>query len=419
MFNCARMTPVYLHQMYELKEKDSDTWELFMNGYFSINKTSVPFTAIGADHAIEYENRTMKVLGGIKGIANGINKLGKYFIIAPEINQIIQGFCEAFDIAKRDEHQELTGNKNQHVNKNQRITSHVQKLDETFKTQNVKFDESECAFDVVTKKILNPKLAEEFLAHETTGNELLENFIKVRFEGEKSIWDSITKSKLPTFGSNVKTVTVKIKYQLVQVKEEHKLISRFLIVCRTRHDIDLPSYLGDYEFSVVPRSLFTPDGQLYKSTDESVILNEMENLTNQAQDVLFHTSSVPNEKNNVIIFESMAIVNSISNENSKYIKTCEDFENVFTNQIIDESQRFSEIRIIFDFYLHTSLKSKTRNDRTNGTQILYKVDDSTIIKLLKISKFRSHIMTKQDWTVYLSQRLEIALTKTNISYVIS
>ena len=49
----------------------------------------------------------------------------------------------------------------------------MQKLDETFKTQNVKFDESECAFDVVKKKVLNPKLAEEFLAHETTGKELL------------------------------------------------------------------------------------------------------------------------------------------------------------------------------------------------------------------------------------------------------
>ena len=131
-------------------------------------------------------------------------------------------------------------------------------------------------------------------------------------------------------------------------------------MCRTRPYIDLLSYLGDYEFSVVPRSLFTPDGQLYKSTDKSVILNEIENLTNQAQDVLFHASSVPNGNNSAIIFESMAIVNSISNENLKYIKTCEDFVNVFTNQIIDESQRFSEIRIIFDFYLHTSLKSKNK-----------------------------------------------------------
>ena len=125
---------------------------------------------------------------------------------------------------------------------------------------NVNFDESECVFDLVTKKVLNPKLAEEFLAHETTGKELLENFTKERFEKEKSIWDPITKSKLPTFGSNVKTVTVKIKDQLVHVKEQRKIISRFLIVCRTLHDIDLPLYLGDYEFSVVPRSLFTPDG---------------------------------------------------------------------------------------------------------------------------------------------------------------
>ena len=75
MFNYSRMTPVYLLQTYELKEKDFDIWVFFMNGYFSINKTSVPFTAIGADHAIEHENRTMKVLGGIKGIANGIKNL--------------------------------------------------------------------------------------------------------------------------------------------------------------------------------------------------------------------------------------------------------------------------------------------------------------------------------------------------------
>ena len=51
----------------------------------------------------------------------------------------------------------------------------MQKLDENFKTQNVNFDESECVFNVIAKKVLNPKLAEEFLAHETIGKELLEN----------------------------------------------------------------------------------------------------------------------------------------------------------------------------------------------------------------------------------------------------
>ena len=84
---------------------------------------------------------------------------------------------------------------------------------------------------------------------------------------------------------------------------------------------------------VVLRSLFTPDGQLYKSTNKSVILNEIENLTNLAHDVLFHTSSFLNEQNSVIIFDIRAIVSLISIENSQFIKTCEDFTNVFTNQI--------------------------------------------------------------------------------------
>ena len=138
----------------------------------------MPSTAIGADHAIEHQNRIMKVLGGIKGTANDINKLDKYFTFAPEINQTIQDFCRAFDIenynTKRDEHHELTGIK---VNE-----SNVQKLDEPFKTHNANFDESDSVFNDVTKKLLHPKLAEEFLTHETIGKELLENFIKERFE---------------------------------------------------------------------------------------------------------------------------------------------------------------------------------------------------------------------------------------------
>ena len=63
----------------------------------------------------------MKVLGGIKGIANDTNKLDKYFTIAQEINQIMHDFCEAFDIehynATRDEQHELTGNKNQRIDR--------------------------------------------------------------------------------------------------------------------------------------------------------------------------------------------------------------------------------------------------------------------------------------------------------------
>ena len=70
MLNYARLTPVYLSQMYQLRIDDPIIWNRFVEGEFSVNKSNVPFSAIGADHALEHENRAVEVLGGIKGIPN-------------------------------------------------------------------------------------------------------------------------------------------------------------------------------------------------------------------------------------------------------------------------------------------------------------------------------------------------------------
>ena len=55
-------------------------------------------------------------------------------------------------------------------------------------------------------------------------------------------------------------------------------MTRFIVASRSRADIDLPHYLGTYEFSVVPRSLFSADGELYQSKDKSSIANEIVKL---------------------------------------------------------------------------------------------------------------------------------------------
>ena len=71
------MTPVYLASMYELREKDENIWVLLDAGRggggvgrVSVNKSGIPFTAIGSNHDIEQENHALKVTGGIKGIGN-------------------------------------------------------------------------------------------------------------------------------------------------------------------------------------------------------------------------------------------------------------------------------------------------------------------------------------------------------------
>ena len=111
-----------------------------------------------------------------------------------------------------------------------------------------------------------------------TGKDKYNLFIKERLIGEKSIWDTIMKEKIPTFVFSNKETTITVNKGLVNIKEERKLMSRFLVALYSRPDIDLSYYLGEFELSVIPRLLFTVDGCLHKTTNKSVVASELRNV---------------------------------------------------------------------------------------------------------------------------------------------
>ena len=77
----------------------------------------------------------------------------------------------------------------------------------------------------------------------------------------------------------------------------------------------------------------------------------------------------------------MAVVNRIDIQEQKgIIKTCQDFADVFSNIFLEESQGFSEVRVLFDRYDELSLNSKTREDCTSRIQIQCKIQDVTNIE---------------------------------------
>ena len=92
ILNYARMTPVYLEQIYELKEKDEKILAVLDAGGFSVNKSVIPFTAIGSDHGNEQANRALNVIGRIKGIANSKVTFNEYFLTAAEMRSIVNNF---------------------------------------------------------------------------------------------------------------------------------------------------------------------------------------------------------------------------------------------------------------------------------------------------------------------------------------
>ena len=53
--------------MTELETKDIDSWNCFKDS-FSVNKFDILFCSIGSDHALEQENKTMKLTEGVAGL---------------------------------------------------------------------------------------------------------------------------------------------------------------------------------------------------------------------------------------------------------------------------------------------------------------------------------------------------------------
>ena len=52
------------------------------------------------------------------------------------------------------------------------------------------------------------------------------------------------------------------KIGLVELNEDHKLLSRLIMLCRSRPEIDLNQCIGIYELSVGSRSMFAADGTM-------------------------------------------------------------------------------------------------------------------------------------------------------------
>ena len=80
---------MYLADMIGLKNSDLEIWNYFKGGNFCVQKSQIPFVAIGRDHAGEQENKVLKIQGGLQGITRQENARIRYFLIAPILKEIV------------------------------------------------------------------------------------------------------------------------------------------------------------------------------------------------------------------------------------------------------------------------------------------------------------------------------------------
>ena len=65
--------------MVHLQSDDKQSWDYLKDNY-SVSKSAIPFTSIGSDHAMEQDNKKMKVSGGIIGITQNTAALTSFLL---------------------------------------------------------------------------------------------------------------------------------------------------------------------------------------------------------------------------------------------------------------------------------------------------------------------------------------------------
>ena len=473
----ARLLPLYLATMQKARKDDPELWQEFKKGNFCVSKSNVKFTSIGPDHAIEQENRRLKVSGGIVGITQHEQALERFFLAAPVLSAISKDFESRFTKSRRPttKHHDLDGTKPK------RIKDNVQSLCRVIVEHGDPFESSDGRlFNILTHALVSEKVEEEILQRDQIGQKLFEEFVG-RLDGSGSVWSEMKKRKIGSFKQTNKSTKVTAKDgKIVILKEERNLLQRFIIIARKRTDLDLELCIGQYEFGVVPRAFFSADGtillekQKYKVaallrsgvvaaaaeavTEDAVpesdtTIEEISNTTTTTtttateqapsiedishtitteqapsiegisntitteqapsvatEDTPADTSNIVNSetrKAKVIILDGMAIVNGLpKDKNPPFpIITCKDLAELFLCQLRSKCDGYDEVRLVFDRYVSDSLKWLTREGRNKGVKSTqYRINDSTIIKGVKLKDLLSDINTKSDLTSYLAEK---------------
>ena len=134
------------------------------------------------------------------------------------------------------------------------------------KTFSVGFGPSEDVSNLVSRTVLPALVSKELVHHEMIGNEIYHNFISIRLNGKLSISLPMKKCNLKSFKMLKKTSKLKIVDRFIQLKEEKNLMTRFLVTARKRPEL-AELCIGNYELTVLQKSLFTVDEHPLPCTD--------------------------------------------------------------------------------------------------------------------------------------------------------
>ena len=117
---------------------------------------------------------------------------------------------------------------------------------------------------MITHAYVPDEFVEQIFNANDTGQEMYEDYVTERINGNICLLAKVTKVDNTMFMSGDKTTTIKLRVKTVDLKDTKDIYGRLMILAKSTRDIDQKGAIGNHEFTLTPRSLFPPDGSMHR-----------------------------------------------------------------------------------------------------------------------------------------------------------
>jgi len=350
----SRWLPVHLRDMLSIGTKHPQLAKEFEDGNFVVHKTGRAFSGIPIDQAHEQNNKCVKGDGGAIGLTENTSELLRWMVAGPEIARLIAEFEAAMEEgnAKAPDlrhHEQVKSIQSTFEKQVLALVTVIETMGNPF------IEDSPDLLVLDTRDIVDQRVVDAIRKVQQVGKDKFASLVNDRIDKrDKSLFEPICHNKLPLFHSPPERTLSHDKQQINALKKSCALFSQLYISCQVR-GCDLDDFFR-HENQPSPPAL-AQYGQMCSGTKSDLAT------------ILEASVMSPDDRPNVevLLLDGAVAVNLLK---PGACKTFQEYgENVFlkyvTSQLHDVSKRLD---IVWDEYIHDSLKSMTRSKRGKGVR---------------------------------------------------
>ncbi|KAK3910268.1 Chromosome-associated kinesin KIF4 [Frankliniella fusca] len=369
--NYAKALCIHLTDLTYLDQVAPTVHQMFSDGFFALNKTAAPHSAIAADQFHEQNNAVIKVEMGASGLIHDETKLDRKMLAGPEIARLRHEFSRRNTKQKADStrHHEQTP---AHQRKFQEA---IWKVKEAFEDIGNPFLETtERLICLDSGAVMPPECVSNLRKANEEGINMVHTFCRDRLStggANKNVFDRMQKCNLDIF-RKVTAAPKPAAQQIKGLRSDLHLLSTLYMAAKSRKVNDNHAF---------PPSL-TKNCEMFSGTKSDIL----EILENELE-----VSCPPNTIDG-IVYDGAALVHLKRPKRSKTFKQY--WADELLPHIVGEVQEVSARRadLVFDTYNEMSIKDGTRRKR--GTSAPRRVQASNTLP----SNFQEFMKNSQNKT---------------------